>query len=144
MAACKFRISNTMIAPQNYDAEISEKRRRNSYASPQRPISASGLSDTTFQFQSQQTLRFNCELHWQLQENVFAEAIDDQRNRIFLRDAALLQVEKLFFANLRSRSFVLHAGSVVHHLDVGECVGSATRTNQHRITLRVVARVLGF
>ena len=52
---------------------------------------------------------FNRKLHRQLQEHVLAESIDDQRHGVFLRNAALLQVEQLFFTDLRSRCLVLDA-----------------------------------
>jgi hypothetical protein len=39
------------------------------------PITA--LPDAAFQLQSEQARCFHCKLHWQLQEYVLAEAVDD-------------------------------------------------------------------
>src|SRR6266852_6187136 len=104
-------------------------------------ISSMALSNTTFQAHAQQFLRLDGKLHGQLAEHLFAEAVDDHRNRIFLRQAALLQIEELVVADLRCGRFVFHARRRVLHLDVGEGVGATLVANQQGVTLRVLANV---
>src|SRR5712692_10286220 len=58
-------------------------------------ISSMALSNTSFQAHAQQFLCLDSELHGQLAEHLFSEAGDDHRDRIFLRQAALLQIEEL-------------------------------------------------
>src|SRR6266498_3997472 len=83
------------------------------------------LTDAAFQLQSQKSLRLDRKLHRQMQENVFAKTVDDQRHRVFLRNTTLLQIEQLLLANLRSRGLMFYTRTIVHHLYVGErvCAG---------------------
>src|SRR2546422_6102393 len=101
------------------------------------------LTNRTFQLQTQQARRFNRKLHRELQKDILTKTVDDERDCILLRDAPLHQIEQLLFADARSRSFMLDLGAVVHYFDVRERVRAGVRTNQHRIALRIVPRVLG-
>src|SRR6266536_2347733 len=104
------------------------------FAPSQRPFS----TDAALKLHTEQTLRLNCKLHWQLQKHIFTEAINNQGDCIFLGDAALLQIEQLLLADFRSGGFVLNRRSVVHNFDVRKGICTAVRTNQHRIALSVV------
>src|SRR5215213_1624922 len=79
-------------------------------------------ADAVLQLHPEQALRLDGELHRELAEDVLAEAVDDERDGVLLRDAALLEVEELLLADARGRGLVLDARRVVHHLDVGERV----------------------
>src|SRR5215212_6228586 len=100
------------------------------------------LPNAVLKLHSQQALRLDGELHRQLAEHVLAEAVDDERDGVLLRDAALLEVEQLLLADARGRRLVLDARRVVHHLDVGERVRARAAADEHRVALRVVARAL--
>src|SRR6185436_3706580 len=89
------------------------------------------LPDRSFQFQSEKLCRFDGVFHRKLAENFFAETVDDERNGVFLRDSALLEIKQLFLADLRGRRLVLDARRVVHHLDVRESVRLALAADEH-------------
>src|SRR5437588_3003323 len=80
------------------------------------------LTDAAFEADGQQLLRLDRELHRQLLQHLFAEAVDDQRQRVFVRKAALAAVEQLVLADLRGRRLVFDAGRRVAHLDIGHRV----------------------
>src|SRR5690606_8422069 len=82
------------------------------------------------------------ELHRQLAEDLLAEAVDDQADRVLLADAAAAAVEHLVVGDLRGGRFVLDGGGRVLHLDVGEGVRAALLADQQRIALGVVARAV--
>ena len=88
-------------------------------------------------------MRFDGEFHRQLAEDFFAEAVDDHRNRVFGRDAALIAVENLVLADFRGAGFVLDLRARVVHLNVRKSVRAALIADQKRIALREVARVVG-
>src|SRR5215208_3459050 len=115
--ACKSRISSTVYVSEN-------------------------LTDAVLKLHAEQALGLDGELHRQLAEHVLAEAVDDERDGVLLRDAALLEVEELLLADARGRRLVLDARGVVHHLDVGEGVRARAAADEHRVALRVVARAL--
>src|SRR5579862_10045579 len=52
-------------------------------------------SDAAFEADRQQLLRFDRELHRQFLQDVLAEAVDDQRERVLVLDAALAAIEQL-------------------------------------------------
>src|SRR5690606_7548118 len=83
------------------------------------------------------------ELHRQLAEDLLAEAVDDQRDRVLLGDAAAAAVEQLVLADLGGRGLVLDRGAGIPHLDVGEGVGTALLADQQAVALGVVARAVG-
>ena len=58
---------------------------------------------------------------------------------------ALLKMPEdlLIFTNARRRGFVLKLGAVVTTLHIWECVRSAIRPDQHRVTLGIVAGIGG-
>src|ERR671912_1318427 len=103
---------------------------------------AFSLADAVLELHAEQALRLDGELHRQLAEDVLAEAIDAESDGVLLRDATLLEVEKLLLADARGGGLVLDARGVVHHLDVGERVRARLRADEHRVALRVVARAL--
>src|SRR5215467_6319928 len=57
-------------------------------------------TNTSFQRDPEQCLRFQRKLHRQLLEYFFAEAAHDHRHRLLGRQPALLQVEDLILADL--------------------------------------------
>src|SRR5690606_19836494 len=82
------------------------------------------------------------ELHRQLAEDLLAETVDDQRDRVLLGDAARAAVEQLVLADLGGGGLVLDRGAGVLHLDVGEGVGAALLADQQAVALGVVARAV--
>ena len=58
------------------------------------------LANAAFEAHAEQLLRLDGKLHGELPEDFLAEAVDDHADGIFQRDAALLAVEKLVFADL--------------------------------------------
>src|SRR6266513_3555477 len=104
------------------------------------PFRVSGSAYASFECDAEQLLRFNRELHRQFLENLATETADDHRHRVLGTHSALLAVEDLVLADLRSRCFVLEGRGVVLNLDVGERVRAALVANEHRVALRVVAR----
>src|SRR3546814_788573 len=91
----------------------------------------------------QQLLRLHRELHRQLAEDLLAEAVDDQADRVFLADAAAAAIEHLVVGDLGRGRLVLDGGAGVLHLDVGEGVRAAFLADQQRVALGVVARAVG-
>src|ERR671927_219562 len=104
---------------------------------------ASSLADAVLKLQPEEALSLDGELHGELAEHVLAEAVDDERDGVLLRDAALLEVEQLLLGDARGRRLVLDARGVVHDLDVWERVRARAAADEHRVALRVVARALG-
>src|SRR6266545_2147321 len=100
------------------------------------------LSNATLKADAEQLLRFHCELHRELLENLLAEAVHDHRDRVLGVETALHTVEDLVFTNLRSRGLVLHGCGRVLYIDVRERVRPATGPDEHRVALGVVARPL--
>src|SRR6266478_4903584 len=101
MPACKFRISNIMKIISSNRSKVSGVECRSKQLSmhgTQHPTPI--LSHTAFELHTQQALCFDCKLHWQLQENILAKAVDNQRYGVFLRDPPLLEIKELLFANL--------------------------------------------
>src|ERR1044071_6492954 len=99
-------------------------------------------ADAVLKLQAEQALRLDGELHRQLAEDLLAEAVDDERDGVLLRDAALLEVEQLLLRDARGGRLVLDARGVVHDLDVRERVRARAPADEHRVALRVVARAL--
>src|ERR1700741_807401 len=99
-------------------------------------------ADTTPEAHGQQLLRLDRKLHRQFLEHFLAEAVDDQRDRILGAQAALAAIEQLIVADLRGGRLVLDSGRRVAYLDIGHGMGAAPVTDQQRIALRVVSRVL--
>src|ERR1700690_1813619 len=88
------------------------------------------LADAAFEAHGEKLLRLDRELHRQFLQHLFAEAVDDQRQRVFLREPALPAIEELVVADLRGRGLVLDAGGGIAHLDVGHGVGAALLADQ--------------
>src|SRR5271168_1490570 len=65
------------------------------------------LPDTAFETDGKQLLRLDREFHRQFLQHLLAEAVDDQRHRIFGAQPALTAVEQLVVADLGGRRFVL-------------------------------------
>src|SRR5712691_5985392 len=142
MRLMPFRIS--LPSTDAYRLRISNKSFSSSFVSEARPLGRAcpcnralpngRASDTTspnraLELHAQQACGFNGKLHRQLQENIFTKTIDDERNGVLLRDAALHQVEQLLFADARGRSFVLDLRAVVHYFDIRKSICARVRTN---------------
>src|SRR5215469_16180737 len=63
--------------------------------------------DAAFEADGQQLLGLDRKFHRQFFEHLLAEAVDDQRYRVFGVEAALPAIEQLVLADLRCRRFVL-------------------------------------
>jgi hypothetical protein len=59
-----------------------------------------GSADAPFETDADEFLRFDRELHRQLLQHLAAEAVDDHRDGLLLRQAALQAVEQLIVADL--------------------------------------------
>src|SRR5690606_38778958 len=84
-------------------------------SNPESPIpnpgkAAAASADAAFQRHFQQLLGLHRELHRQLAEDLLAEAVDDQADRVLLADAAAAAVEHLVVGDLRGGRFVLDGG----------------------------------
>src|SRR5690606_7447342 len=101
-----------------------------------------GSADAALQADREQLLGLDRELHRQLLHHLFAEAVDDQRNRILVRQPALAAVEQLVLADLRGGRLVLDPGGAVLDLEVRHGVRAAAIADQHGIALGVIARVV--
>src|SRR5438045_433058 len=77
------------------------------------------LTDAAFEADGQELLRLDRELHRQLLQHLFAEPVDDQRQRVFVGKPALAAVEQLVLADLRGRRLAFDAGRRVAHHDTG-------------------------
>ena len=99
-----------------------------------------GLADAAFQLQLYQPLRFYREFHRQFLEDLFAEAIDDEADRVFFGEAALHAVEDLVFADFCGGRFVFDLCAGVLHHQVGEGVRAAIATDKQGVALGEVAR----
>src|SRR5215831_6241814 len=102
-----------------------------------------GSPDAAFEADGQQLLGLDGKFHRQLFEHLLAEAVDDQRYRVFRAEAALPAIEQLVLADLRCRRFVLDPGRGVAHFDVRHGIRAAAVTDEQRVALRMVARALG-
>src|SRR6185437_12741394 len=65
------------------------------------------LTDASFQTDSEQFLRFHGELHGELAEDLFAEAVYDHADGVLGRDAALAAVKDLVLADLGGGGLML-------------------------------------
>ena len=65
-----------------------------------------------FERDPDQLLRLDGELHRQLLDDVLDEAVDDERDRLLLGEAALHAVELLVLGDLRRRRLVLELTAV--------------------------------
>src|SRR5215831_14831709 len=68
-----------------------------------------GSSDAAFKAHGQQLLGLDGKFHRQLFEHLLAEAVDDQRYRVFGAEAALAAIKQLILADFRCRCLVLDA-----------------------------------
>src|ERR1700730_697547 len=82
------------------------------------PLIRRALADAAFEADGEQLLRFDGQLHGELLQHFLAEAVDDQRQRVLLLEAALLAIEQLIVADLRGRRLVLDPCRRVAHFDV--------------------------
>src|SRR5436190_3728958 len=111
-----------------------------------RPLTSSKtfpLANASLQTDAEEPRRLDGKLHRQLLEDFFAESVDDHRDRVLGRQAALAQIEDLILTDLRRGRLVLHDRSAVAHVDIWKGVRSTFVPNQHRIALRIVPRALG-
>src|SRR5262249_55067997 len=83
------------------------------------------------------------EFHRQFAEDLLAESVDDHRDRVFRRNAALIEIEDLLLADLRCRSLVLDLRRIVTDLDVRESVRAGMAADQQAVALRLIPRSLG-
>ena len=63
---------------------------------------------------------FDCKFHGQFRQDFLAEPIDDQGNRVFCGDAALVAVENLILANFGRGGLVLDLRGGVEDVDIGK------------------------
>lgn len=73
---------------------------------------------------------FYGELHWQLVDDFFCVAIDDEADCFFGVDASLVAVEELVFADFACCGFVFYDCGVVVYVHVWEGVCSALASQQ--------------
>ena len=140
LAVGNLRVSQTECPP-GYATRIT-----NIAKSPLCPQRDSGpipsLTDAAFEANGEKLLRLDRELHRQLLQHLFAKTIDDERQRVFPREAALVAIEYLVVADLRRRRLVLDARRRVADLDVRHRVGAALIADQQGVALRIIACIL--
>ena len=105
--------------------------------------SAQASSDAPLQGDTEELLRLDGKFHRELVHHLAGVPVDNQSHGLFGRDAALLAIEKLLFANFARRRLVFHHGRFVLYVSVRERVRAAGRTEQEAVALAVVARALG-
>ena len=102
------------------------------------------LSDSAFEGNAEKFLGFNGKLHRQFVEHFFGVAVDDEADGVLSLNAALVAVKELVLTDFGSGSFVLHDGSLVVDIHVGEGVGAALVAQQQRVALAIVACAISF
>src|SRR3990170_2923258 len=123
---------------------LARRFRTSSSASANRPAPVAPASaDRALEVQADldELLRFDGELHRELEEHLFAEAVHDHVRGVLRREPALLAVKHLVVPDLRGRGLVFHLGRWLHHLDVRERVRPALAPEEEGIALGVIARV---
>src|SRR5437667_740856 len=138
--ALSTRASGLSVAAANSGA-VDMKITPVSQRDPGAPIIPS-LTNATFEANGKEFLRLDGEFHRQLFQHLFAETVDDERQRVLAREAALVAIEHLVVADLRRRRLVLDARCRVTDLDVRHRVGAALLADQQGVALRVIACVL--
>src|SRR5512141_1441704 len=96
-----------------------------------------------FEADVEQFLGFDGKFHRQLAEHLLAEAVDDQRDRVFLGDAARPAIEQLVVGDLRRGRFMLDRRRRVLDLDVRKRMRATALADQQRVALGVVAGAIG-
>src|SRR4051794_21278889 len=71
----------------------------------------------SFKAHGKQLLGLDRKLHRQFVQHLLAEPVDDEIDRVLLRQAALAAVEQLVLGDLRGRRLVLHLGCWIPALD---------------------------
>ncbi len=89
-----------------------------------------GLTDATFKADTEQFLSFDCELHWELAEDLLAKTVDDHVDGILCGYAALVTIEDLIFPDLAGGCLMFHACSRVFNFNIRKRVGATLITNQ--------------
>src|SRR6266850_1599271 len=103
MPACKSLISNTYDCSSFKSNDTVTRRRGDAGKTGHRVSPSPRLSpDAAFELHPQKPLRFDSKFHRQLQKYILTETVNNQRDGVFLRNAALLEIEQLLFADLRS------------------------------------------
>jgi hypothetical protein len=69
------------------------------------------LSNSAFEADFEKLLGLYRELHRELTEDLFAKAVHNEIDCVFLGETSLTQVENLVFGDLGGCSFVLHFGA---------------------------------
>src|SRR6476469_8407473 len=98
--------------PLRNSQAAARRRLRSASSSARRASSASSAlsnsdtpclrsTDRAFEADRDQLLRLDREFHRQLLQHVAHEAVDDQRRRLFRRQAPLQAIEQLVFGDLR-------------------------------------------
>src|SRR5690349_1339075 len=82
-------------------------------------------ANRTFQGDLQQLLRFHREFHRQLLQHLAAEAVDDEPDRILLRQPAAAAVEELVLGDAAGGRLMLHLGRDAAILDIGHGMRAA-------------------
>ena len=95
----------------------------------------SGLADAAFQFQLYQPLCFDRKFHRQFLEDFFAEAVDDEADRVFFGESALHAVENLVFADFCGGRFVFDLRRRVLHHQVRKGVRAAVAADEQGVAL---------
>ena len=88
------------------------------------------LSDAALQAHPEKLLRFHGKFHRQFFKNLLAETVDDQVDRVLLRQAALLAIKQLVFADFGSRRFMLDLRRVVDNLQIRKSMRAALVSQQ--------------
>src|SRR3712207_5329026 len=106
------------------------------------PILGCGSADAAFKGDAEELPGLDRELHRQLLHHLAAEAVDDERHRVLLGDAAGAAVEELVVADIARGRLVLALGTAVPDLDVGHRVRAALVADQEAVALGMDARAL--
>src|SRR6478609_1505223 len=100
MRACRFLISSMVMSHK-------KQSEKGAIHAPSRIHCRLVSADAAFERDADKLLRLDGKFHRQFLQDFLDEAVDDQGDRRFGRDAALQAVKQLVLGNFRSRRFVL-------------------------------------
>src|ERR1700751_3086434 len=95
-------------------------------------LAMTASSHAALQRDGDQLLRFYRKLHRQLLQHVLDKAVDDEADRLFLREPTLGAIEQHVLGNFRGRRFVLEQRGGILGLDIRHGVRAAFVADQKR------------
>src|SRR5258708_19179590 len=117
MRACRFLISSIVVSKSVNEVARAALERGS------RAVVRS--AHAAFKRDADELLGLDGKFHRQFLQDFLDEAVDDQRDCRFFRNAALQAVEELVFGDLRRRRFMLELRCRIFRFDVGHGMSAA-------------------